>query len=117
MQEPAKHADDPYLSRSELELHLARLALVVMRASPDAFESLGIAPRADPLDEPPAEVAAYLLRCARPEHRPFVEARLVELSRSMAGTRGTTGHHDWLSASLRAPAMPAPPAIGPASRA
>lgn len=98
-----------FLTRSELELQLARLALVVMRAAPGAFAEFGgTAPKADPLDESPAELAAHLLRSARPEHRPFVESRLLELSRCMSGLRSPTDGHDWLSVTLSAPARPLP---------
>lgn len=103
-----------YFSRSELELHLARLALVVMRAAPEAFEDVGgPAPKADPLDDSPGEIATHLLRRASPEHRPFVEARLLELSRCLAGTRAPVGTHEWLSVTMPAPSgIPGPSSSG-----
>lgn len=107
MQDFESPGDQAFLTRSELELQLARLALVVMRAAPGAFSEFGgTAPKADPLDEAPAELAAHLLRSARPEHRPFVESRLLELSRCMSGVRGASAGHDWLSVTLSAPARP-----------
>lgn len=104
MQDFEAPGDPAFLTRSDLELQLARLALVVMRAAPGAFADFGAgAPKADPLDESPAELAAHLLRSARPEHRPFVESRLLELSRCMSGP---SGDHDSLSVTLSAPAHP-----------
>lgn len=105
MQDFETPGDSAFLSRSDLELQLARLALVVMRAAPDAFTEFGgSAPKADPMDESPADLAAHLLRSARPEHRPFVESRLLELSRCMSGMRGPTSGHDWLNVTLSGPA-------------
>lgn len=105
MQDFETPGDSAFLSRSDLELQLARLALVVMRAAPDAFADFGgVAPKADPLDESPADIAAHLLRSARPEHRPFLESRLVELSRCMSGMRGASSAHDWFNVTLPVPA-------------
>jgi hypothetical protein len=120
MQDSEAPGQQAYLSRSELELHLARLALVVMRAAPDVFADLGgPAPKADPLDASPGDVAADLLRRASPEHRPFVEARLMELARCLAGTRAAWVTHDWLDVTLAAPsagAAPTPPHRGSDTR-
>ena len=87
-----KNAEEPgesvYLSRCELELDLARLALAVMRGAPDAAGTRGMGiPGADPMDDSPGEIAERLLRRTPPEHRPFVEARLQELGRCMTGLR------------------------------
>lgn len=107
MQDFEAPADPAFLTRSDLELQLARLALVVMRAAPGAFAEFGgAAPKADPMDESAADLAAHLLRSARPEHRPFVESRLLELSRCMSGLRHQDSGHDWLNVTLSAPPRP-----------
>lgn len=99
MHEPPIPARQDFLSRSEVELELARIALAVMRAAPVAFDGLVSPP--EPCHARPDELAASLLARTRPEHRTFVEARLRELARCHAGGRADTTH-EWLDVSLEA---------------
>jgi hypothetical protein len=90
-EEPGRQA---YLSRGDVELELARIALVVMRVSPQGFSELGsMASDADGDSLP--SMCTRLLRRTAPEHRPFVEDRLLELARSLAGGRVDAGR-EWL---------------------
>lgn len=109
MRELKNPGEQAYLSRTDVEMELARLALAVMRASPHTFEELGA--RGAPVhteDELPAEVASRLLMRTRPEHRPFVESRLMELARCLAGVRAD-GVHEWLSLGIDAQGAPRTP--------
>ena len=116
MQDPQIPARQDYLARSDVELELARIALAVMRAAPDAFEGLGA--QARPPHARPGELAAGLLARTRPEHRPFVEARLRELARCHAGGHAAATH-EWLDVAVGAVrGMPASqPGATPASHA
>lgn len=108
MREIEEPGEQAYLSRTEVEMELARLALVVMRAAPASFEDLGARGRPPRRcdDEIPAELASRLLRRTRPEHRPFVESRLLELARCLAGVR--TGEvHELLNLGVALPERPA----------
>lgn len=118
MPKPMREFEEPgeqaYLSRTEVEIELARLALLVMRAAPDTFEELGhrAHPARRPQDDLPAQLASHLLARTRPEHRPFVEARLLELASCLAGMR-IDDAHEWLDLTLdltgRPPAEPRVP--------
>lgn len=115
MREFEEPGEQAYLSRSEVELELARLALAVMRAAPDTFEDLGgKARQARSEQDLPAELASRLLSRTRPEHRPFVESRLLELARCLAGVR-SDAVHEWLNLTLdvRAPSRIEPAAPAP----
>lgn len=103
--------EQAYFTRTELELHLARLALAVMRSAPETFDSIGPA-TADGCEESPVRLAEQLLRRAQPEHRPFAEARLLELARCLAGF-ADGDVHDLLSVTASLPARPAPDAATP----
>lgn len=117
MREFEEPGEQAYLSRSEVEMELARLALAVMRAAPDTFEDLGANSRQTRSEEDlPAELASRLLSRTRPEHRPFVESRLLELARCLAGIR-TDAIHEWLNLRIDVPEPsriepPAPEAPG-----
>ncbi|TBR08708.1 MAG: hypothetical protein EPO46_09885 [Lysobacter sp.] len=80
-------AADRCLSRSELEMELARITLVLMRSAPHAFGALGC-------DESSPhrltvewfrDSADRLLARARPAHRAFLASRLQEIANSSAG--------------------------------
>lgn len=88
-----------FLSRSDVELELARIALAVMRAAPGSYGDLTGSVGLEGDDALPALCTSLLMRTA-PEHRPFVEDRLLELARSLAGGRIDAG----LSWMLAAPA-------------
>lgn len=106
MREFEEPVEQAYLTRTEVEMELARLALLVMRAAPETFEDLGARGRAPrPEAELPAEVASRLLSRTRPEHRVFVESRLLELARCLAGVR-TDGMHEWLDLTINLPGPP-----------
>lgn len=107
LEEPAELA---CFSRTELELHLARLALAVMRAAPDAFEPPCALPH-ETGRESPAMLAEQLLRRTLPEHRAFAEARLLELARCLAGATSSDAH-ELLSLTTRLPAPQAAPPPG-----
>ena len=95
-----------YLTRAELELELARMALAVMRAAPHAFGPYGVCSSGGPALQPSAagfaQSAALLLSRTRTRHRDFVAARLRELARSSAGLN-FEGFDAWLAC------QPAPP--------
>lgn len=102
-EEPGTQA---YLSRSEVELELARIALVVMRASPQTYAEVGLG-RHDAGSGDLGTLCSGLLMRTAPEHRPFVEHRLLELARSLASGRADAGH-DWLQLTIDLP----PPGAG-----
>lgn len=102
-EEPGRQA---YLSRGDVELELARIALTVMRASPHAFSDVALRAEAD--DESLPSMCTRLLLRTAPEHRPFVEDRLLELARSLAGGRVDAGH-DWLDVTIDLGAVPTAP--------
>lgn len=91
MHEPHPPAGQPWLTRSEVELELARIALKVMRAAPDAFNDTLAAHPAD-TGATLGELCTSLLERTSPEHRAFVEGRLRELARCLAGSGGEAAH-------------------------
>lgn len=110
-EEPARQA---YLSRSEVEMELARIALVVMRTTPASFAEIGLG-RVPDDGEGLSERCTRLLLGTAPEHRPFVEDRLLELARSLAGGRADAGH-EWFNVTLECP-TPASRARSPSGNA
>lgn len=103
MHEPQYPAGTSWLSRSEVELELARIALKVMRAAPEAFNDTPAAQGADTAATLP-ELCTSLLERTSPEHRAFVEGRLRELARCLAG--GGEAPHAGLQMSWTGPAPP-----------
>lgn len=101
MREFEEPAGQAYLTRSEVELELARIALTVMRVTPDAFAEVGRG-GAEAGEEALASRCTRLLARAAPEHRPFVEDRLLQLARSLAGGRSDAGF-EWLDVGLSGP--------------
>jgi hypothetical protein len=93
-QEPGRQA---FLTRGEVELELARIALVVMRSPPQSYDVVGAAGIED-RDSLPM-LCTRLLTSTAPEHRPFVEDRLLELARSLAGGRIDAGY-EWLNVTV-----------------
>ena len=91
MQEPHPPVGQPWLSRTEVELELARIALKVMRAAPDAFNDT-LAAQAGDSHPTLAELCDALLARTSPDHRAFVEGRLRELARCLAGSGGEAAH-------------------------
>ncbi|MFZ5655873.1 MAG: hypothetical protein ACOY37_02210 [Pseudomonadota bacterium] len=113
MHESESAAGQPWLTRSEVELELARIALKVMRAAPDAFSDTGTAWTYDDAHAALPGLCAALLGRTSPEHRPFVERRLEELARCLDASGAGTSHA-WLNLTFETPASrrPAPPGAG-----
>lgn len=110
MRDLLESAEPAYFSRMELELHLARLALAVIRSAPEAFDGLRASESATSEDSP-AELAEQLLRRAHPDHRAFAEARLGELARCLAGAPGGDVH-GLLAVSISTHVKPTPATPG-----
>ena len=115
MHEYEETGRQPYLSRGDVELELARIALVVMRASPHDFTDVTLVPEAQDASLP--TLCTRLLLRTSPEHRPFVEDRLLEMARSLAGGRVDAGH-EWLDVTidLGSALGTYPPPAGPDAR-
>lgn len=97
MHEHEESGRPAYLSRGDVELELARIALVVMRSSPQGFADVARVSAAH--DASLQAMCTRLLLRTSPDHRPFVEDRLLELARSLAGGRPDAGH-EWLDVTI-----------------
>lgn len=103
MHESESAAGQAWLTRSEVELELARIALKVMRAAPAAFPDTANASLTGDAGAALPELCAALLGRTSPEHRPFVERRLQELARCLEASGASAGH-SWLNITCDAPA-------------
>lgn len=110
MSEPREPGAQAYLSRTDVEIELAKLALVVMRAAPQAFGELAPARGHAEGGVFPADCASRLLARTRPEHRVFVQGRLQELARCMPGAAAGDAQ-EWLNVAMELSAPPADMAL------